>query len=140
MLRNLALAMHEAGYDNYAERYAHQSLTILERHFGPDDVSLVPALNVLTEAAVAQERYADAREFAQRAVAIGPGAGAHFGTALHNLGAVLYVEGNLPGAVDFYRQALAVRSEFLPPDHPYLRVTRAALDQVERSVKKIARR
>src|SRR4051812_36829666 len=58
MLRNLALAMHEAGYDNYAERYAQQSLTILERHFGANDVSLVPALNVLTETAVAQHRYA----------------------------------------------------------------------------------
>ena len=140
MLRNLALVMHEGGYDNYAERYAQQSLAILERHFGPDDVSLVPALNVLAETAVSRHRYADARAWAQRAVSIGPGAGAHYGTALHNLGAVLYVEGDLRGARESYRQALNVRSQLLPPDHPYIHLTRAALEQAERSAKRIARR
>src|SRR5579885_1657663 len=53
-LRNLALAMQEGGYSNYATHYAQQSLAILEKRFGPTDVSLVPVLNVLTEAAVSE--------------------------------------------------------------------------------------
>ena len=140
MLRNLALAMQEGGYPNYAERYAQQSLAILERHFGADDVSLVPALNVLAEAAVSEGRYAEAREFATRAVDIGPDAGAHYGTALHNLAAVCQAEGKLQDAAEFYRQALAVRQKALPPGHPYIRLTRAALDRVQRSAKVMAHR
>src|ERR1051326_5065837 len=93
MLRNLALAMQDAGYSNYAESYARQSLAILERRFGPNDASLTPALNVLAEAAASQARYDDARAFSMRAVGIGPDAGAHYGTALHNLGAVFEAEG-----------------------------------------------
>jgi len=140
MLRNLALAMEEGGYPNYAERYARQSLAILERHFGADDVSLVPALNVLAEAAVSQARYGEARQFAMRAIAIGPGAGAHYGTALHNLAAAYQAEGKFREAAEYYRQALAVREKVLPPGHPYIRLTRAALEQAQRSAKAIARR
>jgi len=137
MLRNLALAMQEGGYSNYAEYYAQQSLAILERHFGPRDVSLVPALNVLTEAAVSQARYEEAREFATRAIAIGPGAEAHYGTALQNLAAVCQAERKFQDAAEFYRQALAIREKFLPSGHPHIRLTRAAL---ERSAKMIAHR
>jgi tetratricopeptide (TPR) repeat protein len=140
MLSNLALAMREGGYFNYAEYYAQQSLAILERHFGPNDVSLVPALNVLAEAAVSQTRYAEAREFAMRAVAIGPDAAAHYGTALHNLAAVYQAEGKFQEAAEFYRQALSVREKVLPPGHPYIRLTRAALEQVQRSARVIAHR
>ena len=132
MLRNLALAMQEGGYSNYAERYAEQSLAILERHFGPSDVSLVPVLNVLTEAAVSQGRYADAQQLAERAVAIGPEAAPHYGTALHNLGAAFQAQGKFREAAEYYRQALKVREEELPAGHPYIQVTRAALKQVER--------
>ncbi len=140
LLRNLALAMQEGGYANYAEQYGNQSLTILERHFGPNDVSLVPVLNVLTEAAVSQGRYDDARALALRAVAIGPGAEAHFGTALHNLAAVYQAEGNLQEAAGLYRRALAVREKMLPAGHPYIGLTRAALDRVQRLMKVSARR
>jgi tetratricopeptide (TPR) repeat protein len=140
MLRNLALTMQGGGYSNYAERYAQQSLAILERHFGPKDVTLTPVLNVLAEAAFSQARYADAREFAMRAVAIGPDADAHYGTALHNLAAVYQAEGQFQDAAEFYRQALAVREKVLPTGHPYTRLTRAALDRVERSAKVIAHR
>jgi len=140
MLRNLALAMQQGGYSNYAEPYAQRSLAILERHFGTDDVSLVPALNVLAEAAFSQARLAEARQFAIRAVAIGPASGAHYGTALHNLAAVFHAEGKLQDAAEFYRQALANREQLLPADHPYIRLTRAALQRVERSAKMIARR
>jgi tetratricopeptide (TPR) repeat protein len=137
MLRNLALAMQEGGYSNYAESYAQQSLAILERHFGPRDVSLVPALNVLTEAAFSRARYGEASEFATRAVAIGPGAEAHYGTALHNLAALFQAEGKFQDAAQFYRQALAIREKVLPSGHPHIRLTRAAL---EHSVKMIAHR
>ena len=140
MLRNLALAMQEGGYSNHANHYAQQSLAILERHFGPVDVSLVPALNVLAEAAVSQARYAEAREFAMRAVAIGPGAEAHYGTALHNLGALLQAEGRFQDAAEWYRKALAVREKELPVGHPYIRVTRTALERVQRSAQVMAHR
>ncbi|SPF56540.1 hypothetical protein SBA4_880023 [Candidatus Sulfopaludibacter sp. SbA4] len=140
MLRNLALAMQEGGYPNYAGHYAQQSLETLERHFGARDVSLVPVLNVLTEAAVSQARYAEAREFAMRAVAIGPAADAHYGTALHNLAAVFQAEGKFQEAAAFYRQALAVREKVLPAGHPYIGITRAALERVQRSAKVIAHR
>ncbi|HTP88598.1 MAG TPA: tetratricopeptide repeat protein [Bryobacteraceae bacterium] len=140
MLRNLALAMQEGGYPNYAEHYAQQSLAILQRHFGASDVSLVPALNVLAEASVAQARYDEARKFAMRAIAIGPDAGAHYATALHNLAAVFHSEGKFQNAAEYYQQALAVREKLFPPGHPYIKMTRAALEQVERSAKVTARR
>jgi len=140
MLRNLALAMEQAGYANYAERYAQQSLAILERRFGPTDISLVPALNVLAEASVTLSKYGEARKYAMRAVAIGPEAGAHYGTALHNLAAVFHAEGRYQEAADYYRQALAVREKLLPPGHPYTQLTREALKQVQHSVKLTARR
>ena len=140
MLSNLALAMREGGYFNYAEHYAHQSLAILERHFGPGDVSLVPPLNVLAEAAISQAKYAEGREMAMRAIAIGPDAGAHYGTALHNMATACQAEGNIQDAAEFYRQALSVREKVLPPGHPYIRLTRAALEQVQRSTKMVAHR
>ena len=140
MLSNLALAMREGGYFNYAEHYARQSLAILERHFGPHDVSLVPPLNVLAEAAVSQAKYAEACEFAMRAIAIGPDAGAHYGTALHDLAAVYQAEGDLTDAAEFYRRALSFREKVLPPGHPYIRLTRMALQQVQRSTRTVAHR
>jgi tetratricopeptide (TPR) repeat protein len=140
MLRNLALAMQQGGYSNYAEHYALQALATLQRHFGASDVTLVPVLNVLTEAAVSEGRYAQAREYATRAVAIGPDAGAHFATALHNLAAAFQAEGELTEAAGYFAQALAARQEFLPPDHPYIRLTRAALQHLQRSAKLLAHR
>jgi tetratricopeptide (TPR) repeat protein len=140
MLGNLALAMREGGYFNYAERYSRQAIAILERHFGPNDVSLVPALNVLAEAEVSQGRYDEARATAARAVGIGPDAGAHYGTALHNLAAIYQAAGKLHEAADYYRRALAVREKVLPPGHPHTLLTRAALRQVQQTVKTVARR
>ena len=137
LLRNLALAMQEAGYSNYAEHYGQQSLAILERRFGPHDVSLVPVLNVLAEVAVSQAEYDQAREYAQRAVAIGPAAEAHYGTALHNLAAVLQVQGDYADAASYYRQALEVRRRFLPAGHPYIALTRAALDRDQRLARRV---
>jgi tetratricopeptide (TPR) repeat protein len=139
-LRNLALTLEEGGYPNFAERYAQQSLAILQKHFGMEDVSLVPVLNVLTEVAVSQGRYAEARGFAMRAVAIGPDADAHYGTALHNLGAVLQVDGKCQEAAQYYRQALEVRERVLPVGHPYIALTRAALEKVQRSARLTAHR
>jgi tetratricopeptide (TPR) repeat protein len=140
MLSNLALAMREGGYSNYAEAYAQRALAILEHHFGPRDVSLVPALNVLAEAAVSQGRYADARRFALRAVEIGPDSGAHYGTALHNLAAVFQAEGKFGEAAEFCRRALAVWEKELPAGHPYIRMTRTALEQLQRTAKVMAHR
>ena len=140
MLRNLALAFEQGGYPNYAEHYAQRSIAILTARFGPGDVSLVPALNVLAEACVSQARYGEAREVAARAVDIGPGAGLHYATALHNLGAALQGEGQLRQAIESYQRALAEREALLPAGHPYIKVTRAALDQVQHAAKAAARR
>ena len=140
MIRNLALAFEQGGYHNYAEYYARRSLAILEANFGPVDVSLVPALNVLTETYAAQVRFTQARTIAMRAVAIGPVAGAHYATALHNLAAICQSEGRFKEAAEFYRQALSAREALLPPGHPYIQVTRAALRQVQRAGRLTARR
>lgn len=130
MVRNLALEFEQAGYANYAERYARQALATLEADFGPTDPSLVPALNVLAEAEVSQGRLADAERTARRAVAIGPSAEAHYGTALYNLGAVLEAEGKRAEAAQAYAKALAAREASLPAGHPFLAITRSALDRV----------
>lgn len=140
MICNLALAMRQAGYLNYAEHYAQQSLSILERRFGPRDVSLVPSLNVLAEAAILQGKVAEGRDFALRAVAIGPDAGAHYGTALHNLAAASQADGDFRNAAKFYSQALSVRERLLPAGHPYIAMSRNALSQAQRSAKAIAHR
>jgi tetratricopeptide (TPR) repeat protein len=140
MLRNLALAFEQSGYHNYAGYYARRSLAILEAKFGPEDVSLAPALNVLTETYAAQARFTEARPIAMRAVAIGPGAGAHYATALHNLAAIFQSEGRFKEAAEFYRRALSAREALLPPGHPYTQVTRAALRQVERAGRLTAHR
>ena len=140
MLSNLALAMRQAGYLNYAEHYAQQSLTVLEHRFGPADVSLVPSLNVLAEAAILQGKYAEGRAFALRAIGIGPDAGAHYGTALHNLAAAFQAEGDFRNAAKFYSQALSIRERLLPAGHPFIAMSRNALNQAERSAKVVAHR
>lgn len=132
MVRNLALEFEQAGYANYAEYYARQAVNTLEAKFGAQDPSLVPALNVLTEAQASQGRYADSERTARRAVAIGPSAEAHYGTALFNLGAVLESQGKCREAAAVYRQALAVRRSVLPPGHPYIALTQTALARVTR--------
>jgi hypothetical protein len=68
----------------------------------------------------------------EQAVAIGPSAGAHYGTALHNLGALREFLGDLRAAADFYRRAVEVKSEALGAEHPYVALSRAALRRVQR--------
>jgi tetratricopeptide (TPR) repeat protein len=140
MLRNLALAFEEGGYHNYAEQYARRAIGILESHFGPNDVSLVPALNVLAEGYISKRRYADGRREAMRAVEIGQGAGPHYATALHNVAASYQGEGKLKEAVEFYRKALEARQATLPAGHPYIAVTRSALVRAQRAESLSARR
>jgi tetratricopeptide (TPR) repeat protein len=106
-IRNLALALNDAGYSRQAEHYALQAIAILESRFGADDVSLVPALNVLTEAYAAQGRFTEAARAGMRAVAIGPEAGPHYAVALHNVAAVLERQGKRRQAVDYYARSLA---------------------------------
>jgi tetratricopeptide (TPR) repeat protein len=88
IIRNLASACERSGYYSLAEHNARLAISILEETFGPRDVSLVPALNVLAETYFAQGRCTEARNMAERAVAIGPEAGAHYAIALHNLTAI----------------------------------------------------
>src|SRR5579884_2631196 len=88
IFRNLALAYEETGRYDAAERAAKESLAILERAFGPKDVSLTPVLNVLGETYAAQGRLEEARSMFTRAIAVGADAGPHYEIALHNLAAV----------------------------------------------------
>jgi len=127
MIRNLGLAYERTGEYSRAEATANRALSILTGLFGANDVSVTPVLNVLVETYAAQRRYADAEKLGRRAVAIGPGAGFHYGTALHNLGAVLEAEGDRVAAREFYAQALAAREAMLPAGHPYIEQTQAAL-------------
>ena len=133
IVRNLALAYERAGSYNDAEAAAKRSLATLEFDFGQNDVSLVPVLNVLTETYFSESRYQDASKTARRAIAIGPDAGPHYATALHNNGAILEREGRLIEAAQFYKKALAARQSFLPSGHAHTQDTRAALDRVERA-------
>jgi tetratricopeptide (TPR) repeat protein len=110
MMRNLALACAREGYYHLAEHSAKQSLAILEARFGPGDVTLVPALNALAEAYIGTGRTTEARKALLRAIAIGPEAGPHYATALHNLGAVYQSEGRLRKAQEFYSAALTAFS------------------------------
>jgi len=130
MVRNLALEFEQAGYANYAEYYARQAVETLEAKFGAEDVSLVPALNVLAEAEASQGRYAEAEGTVRRALAIGPAAAAHYGTALYNLGAILEKQGRRREAAAAYAQALQARKSELPAGHPYIALTEAALQRV----------
>ena len=135
MLRNLALAFDQSGFHGEAVKYAGQAITILESKFGDKDVSLVPALNVLTESLAAQTRYAEAEAAARRAVAIGADAGTHYATALQNLGAILELEGKMKPAEAAYREALTLRESLLPAGHLHTAITRASLARVEQSTR-----
>jgi tetratricopeptide (TPR) repeat protein len=79
---------------------------------------------------VAQGRYVEACDIAKRAVAIGPDAGAHYATALHNLAAVFESEGRLSEARQYYEKALEARQAYLPAGHAHTELTRAALARV----------
>jgi tetratricopeptide (TPR) repeat protein len=133
ILRNLALAYERNGFFNCAEALANRSLAILEGAFGSNDASLTPVLNVLAEAYAAEGRYVEARNHAMRAVAIGPDAGAHYATALHNVAAIFESEGRITDAAQYYTQALAARQALLPAGHAHIEMTRAALKRVERA-------
>ncbi len=130
-LRNQAVIYSQEGYFNKAEASAKQALDILEHCFGPHDITLVTALNVLGETYIAQGRYIDAKAALERAVEIGPAAGAHYGTALNNLAAVYQCEGQLDKARELYGRALAAREATLPAGHPFIAVTRAALESLD---------
>jgi tetratricopeptide (TPR) repeat protein len=132
ILRNLALAYERNGSYDRAEAAAKRSLAILEAAFGPNDVSLTPVLNVLAETYAAQGRFVEARNIAMRAVAIGPDAGVHYATALHNVAAILEND-KLAEAAPYYRKALAARQASLPAGHPHTELTRASLARVERA-------
>jgi tetratricopeptide (TPR) repeat protein len=140
ILRDLALAYERNGSFNCAEATANRSLAILEGSFGSNDASLTPVLNVLAETYAAEGRYVEARNIAMRAVAIGPDAGAHYATALHNVAAVLESEGRIIEAVPYYRKALARRQALLPAGHAHTEITRAALKRVERAEQAAAKK
>lgn len=132
ILRNLALAYVEKGKISAAEKSAHRAYTIIESQFGSAEPGLTPILNVLAECYASTGRVAEAEEATKNAVAIGPLAGAHFGTALHNMGALREYSGDLEGAAHYYRRATEVKIETLGAGHPFVELSRAALRRVQR--------
>jgi tetratricopeptide (TPR) repeat protein len=132
MLRNLALAYVHTGNSAAAEESAKLAYSILESRFGAAEPGLTPVLNVLAECYAASGRIAEAQRASEQAVSIGPSAGAHYGTALHNLGALLEYQGDLGGAASLYRRAIDVKIEILGAEHPYVALSKAALRRVER--------
>lgn len=113
ILRNLALAYVQLGNTAAAEQSSKLSLSIIESRFGPDEPGLTPILNVLAECYASEGRVPEAQQVSEKAVAIGPLAGAHYGIALHNLGAMREYSGDLAGAASFYRRAIAVKIDTL---------------------------
>lgn len=132
ILRNLALAYVESGKIAAAEKSAHRAYAIIESQFGSAEPGLTPILNVLAECYASTGRIGEAAEATKNAVAIGPLAGAHFGTALHNMGALREYSGDLEGAAVYYRRAIEVKIETLGAGHPFVELSRAALKRVER--------
>jgi tetratricopeptide (TPR) repeat protein len=131
ILRNLALAYVQNGDAVSAERSGKLALSIIESRFGPEEPGLTPILNVLAECYASTGRVAEAQKVSERAVSIGPDAGVHYGTALHNLGALHEYSGDAEGAASFYRRAIVVKNEMLGADHPYVTFSKAALRRVE---------
>jgi tetratricopeptide (TPR) repeat protein len=132
ILRNLALAYIQTGNSAGAEHSAKLAYSIIESRFGSSDPGLTPILNVLTECYAATGRTEEALRTAEQAVSIGPWAGAHYGIALHNLGALREFSGDLDGAASFYRRAIEVKTETLGAEHPYVALSRAALRRIQR--------
>ncbi|MGD8795196.1 MAG: tetratricopeptide repeat protein, partial [Anaerolineae bacterium] len=49
---------------------------------------------------------------------------------VNNLGSVLRALGDLDGAREAYERALAILQQFLPADHPKIRIARENLDSL----------
>lgn len=131
ILRNLALAYVQTGNAAEAEQSAKLAYAIIESRFGAADPGLTPILNVLAECYASKERVGEAQRASEQAVSIGPMAGVHYGIALHNLGALREFSGDLAGAASFYRRAIDVKIETLGAEHPYVALSRAALQRVQ---------
>lgn len=115
-----------------AEQGGKLALSIFESRFGSADVGLTPILNVLAECYTFTGRIHDAERAEAWAVSIGPAAGVHYATALHNLGAIRELSGDRAGAASWYQRAVAVKNEMLGAAHPYVAMSKAALQRVER--------
>jgi tetratricopeptide (TPR) repeat protein len=132
ILRNLALAYLQVGDFSSAEPAANLALSIFETRFGTKDIGLSPILNVLAECYASTGRLEVARRITERAIALGEDAGPHYGTALHNLGALHELSGDFEGATSFYTRAIAAKSESMGSAHPHVALSRAALRRVQR--------
>jgi tetratricopeptide (TPR) repeat protein len=132
MLRNLALAYVQTGDFAAAEQAAKLAYSVIESRFGVADPALTPILNVLAEGYAGSGRIDEAERVSEEAVSIGALAGAHYGIALQNLGALREYSGDFTGAAALYRRAITVKIETLGAAHPYIASSRAALRRVER--------
>jgi tetratricopeptide (TPR) repeat protein len=131
MLRNLALAYVDIGDFDAAEETAERAFSIVAK-LGPAEPGLTPILNVLAECYASSGRIAEAQRMSESAVAIGPSAGAHYGIALHNLGAILELSDDAEGAASWYRKAIAAKTDALGPAHASVVISKSALRRVER--------
>jgi len=134
MMRELALAFEQGGYHQYAEQFATRAIESLEERLGKDDFNLVPVLNVLAEAYASEGRTSEALRVEMRAVGIGPAAGRHYGTALHNAAELLFRDGKLAQSEELFARALAAREATLPAGHPFIEATREELQRVRKAL------
>jgi len=88
LLRNQAWTVLRMDDAKAAQQLADQALSLVERAAGLWDRHLTPVLNTLAEVALAEQRYADAVSFWDRAISIGESAGAHYARAIQNRAAV----------------------------------------------------
>ena len=98
LLRNQAWTVLRMDDAKAAKQLAEQALSLVERAAGLWDRHLTPILNTLAEVALAEQRYADAVSFLDRAIAIGESAGPHHARAIHNRAAVAARSGKSEGA------------------------------------------
>jgi tetratricopeptide (TPR) repeat protein len=132
ILRNLALAYVDTGDFESAERSAKRAFSIIASKFGPSEPGLTPILNVLAECYASSGRIGEAQRMSEQAISIGASAGAHYGIALHNLGAIRELSGDPEGAASLYRKAITAKLDALDSAHPSVALSKAALRRVQR--------
>jgi tetratricopeptide (TPR) repeat protein len=132
ILRNEALAVLKMGDSKAARQLAEQAMSLAENTVGGHDPHLTPVLNTLAEIAIEEQRLEEAASLLDRAIQIGPAAGAHYATALHNRGMLhpFRSESTNPGGL--LERALSLRRSLLGADHPSTALTELALKQSRR--------
>jgi serine/threonine-protein kinase len=131
-LSNLGLLLHDRGRLEESEALYTEALAIRRKTLGPEHVLIVQSLNNLGQLLQTRRQYGPSEALLRESLAMGQklqGA-AHPAVAisLHNLAALLDETGR-DEAERLYREALAIRRQALPPEHPHTAYTLVGLGQ-----------